>query len=185
MSSSEPTPSSQKRLDGIDLLRGLAIFFVLVEHVHIRLALAKVPYTKFLPAQLWHFLVGNGELGVQMFFAVSGFLIASISLRRWAPLSEIKVRDFYVLRFARIAPLFLLLLAVLSGLHFAHVPNYVVTARTGGLGRALLAATHVSHKRAGSSHLVSAGQLGHPVVSVSRGDVLSFLSPCLLPVCWQ
>jgi peptidoglycan/LPS O-acetylase OafA/YrhL len=132
--------SDWKTLDGIDLLRGLAIFFVLVEHVHIRLALAKVPYTKFLPAQLWHFLVGNGELGVQMFFAVSGFLITSISLRRWAPLSEIKVRDFYVLRFARIAPLFLLLLAVLSGLHFGHVPNYVVTPRTGGLGRALLAA---------------------------------------------
>src|SRR5580704_3371340 len=129
-----------KRLDGIDLLRGLAIFFVLVEHIHIRLALAKVPYTKFLPAQLWHFLVGNGELGVQIFFAVSGFLITSISLRRWAPLSQINVRDFYTLRFARIAPLFLLLLAVLSGLHFAHVHNYVVTARTGGLGRALLAA---------------------------------------------
>lgn len=143
MSSAEPTTrfsSSGKRLDGIDLLRGLAIFFVLVEHVQIRLALAKVPYTKFLPVQLWHLLVGNGELGVQMFFAVSGFLITSISLRRWAPISQIRVRDFYTLRFARIAPLFLLLLAVLSGLHFAHVPNYVVTARTGGLGRALLAA---------------------------------------------
>jgi peptidoglycan/LPS O-acetylase OafA/YrhL len=142
MASAESTiPSgSSKRLDGIDLLRGLAIFFVLVDHVHIRLALAKIPYTKFLPAQLGHFLVGNGELGVQMFFAVSGFLITSISLRRWAPLSQIKVRDFYILRFARIAPLFFLLLAVLSGLHFAHVHNYVVTARTGGLGRALLAA---------------------------------------------
>lgn len=129
-----------KRIDGIDLLRGLAIFFVLMDHVHIRLALARVPYTKFLPAQLAHFLVGNGELGVQIFFAVSGFLIMSISLRRWAPLSEIKVRDFYLLRFARIAPLFFLLLAVLCGLHFARVHNYVVTARTGGLGHALLAA---------------------------------------------
>lgn len=135
-------PSTQvngKRLDGIDLLRGLAIFLVLIDHVHIRLVLNKVPYNKSFPA-LAHFIGGNGELGVQIFFAVSGFLITSISLRRWAPLSQIKVRDFYKLRFARIAPLFLLLLAVLCGLHFAHVPNFVVTARTGGLGRALLAA---------------------------------------------
>ena len=141
MPAAPATPlGSWKRLDGIDLLRGLAIFFVLMNHVHIRLVLQKVPYTKFLPAQFLHFLVGNGELGVQMFFAVSGFLITSISLRRWSPLSRIRVRDFYLLRFARIAPLFFLLLAVLSGLHFAHVPYYVVTARTGGLGRALLAA---------------------------------------------
>jgi peptidoglycan/LPS O-acetylase OafA/YrhL len=45
-----------------------------------------------------------------------------------------------VLRFARIAPLFFVLLAVLCGLHCARVPNYIVTERTGGLGRALLAA---------------------------------------------
>ena len=132
--------NSERRIDGIDLLRGLAIFFVLIDHVSIRLAGAKVPYRAFLPPQLAHFLFGNGELGVQMFFAVSGFLITSISLRRWSPLSRIKVGQFYILRFARIAPLFLLLLAVLCGLHFAHIHNYVVTARTGGLGRALLAA---------------------------------------------
>ena len=129
--------SNSKRLDSIDLLRGLAILLVLLDHVHIRLALAKVAYAK---PQLAHFIAGNGEPGVQIFFAVSGFLITSISLRRWSPLSEIRIRDFYALRFARIAPLFFLILAVLSGLHYAHLPNYVVTARTGGLGRALLAA---------------------------------------------
>jgi peptidoglycan/LPS O-acetylase OafA/YrhL len=131
---------TSKRLQGIDLLRGLAIFFVLMNHVNMRLLIAKVPYTKALPAQLVHALVWNGEQGVQIFFVVSGFLIASISLHRWSPLSQIKIRDFYVLRFARIAPLFFLLLAVLCGLHFAHIHNYVVTARTGGLGRAFLAA---------------------------------------------
>jgi peptidoglycan/LPS O-acetylase OafA/YrhL len=142
MASAESTIriANSKRLDGIDLLRGLAIFFVLMNHVNMRLLIAKVPYTKGLPTQLVHLLVWNAQLGVQMFFAVSGFLITSISIRRWAPLSQIKVRDFYTLRFARIAPLFFLLLAVLSGLHFAHVHNYVVTARTGGLSRALLAA---------------------------------------------
>jgi len=129
-----------KRLDGIDLLRGLAIFFVLMNHVNIRLLGAKVLYTKFLPTQLVHLLVWNGQLGVQMFFAVSGFLIASITIRRWDSLSQVRLHGFYLFRFARIAPLMFLLLAVLSGLHFAHIHNYVVTAKTGGIGRALLAA---------------------------------------------
>lgn len=128
-----------KRLDGIDLLRGLAIFFVLMNHVNMRLLIARIPYSKGLPAQLVHSLVWNGQLGVQMFFAVSGFLITSITLRRWEPLSQVRVRDFYRLRFARIAPLLLLLLIVLSGLHFAQVQDFVVSAKTGGLGRALLA----------------------------------------------
>jgi peptidoglycan/LPS O-acetylase OafA/YrhL len=129
-----------KRLDGIDLLRGLAIFFVLMNHVNIRLLGADVLYTRFLPAQLVHFLVWNGQLGVQMFFAVSGFLITSITLRRWGSLGQVSLRGFYLLRFARIAPLLLLLLAILSGLHFAGLNHFVVPAKTGGLGRALLAA---------------------------------------------
>ena len=142
MASAEPTiqAGSWKRLDGIDLLRGLAIFFVLMNHVNIRLLGADVLYTRFLPAQLVHFLVWNGQLGVQMFFVVSGFLITSITLRRWGSLAQVRLRDFYVLRFARIAPLLFLLLAILSGLHFAGVHHFVVTAKTGGLGRALLAA---------------------------------------------
>ncbi len=133
-------PDSWKRLDGVDLLRGLAIFFVLMNHVNIRLLIAKVPYLKALPPQLAHSLVWNGQYGVQIFFAVSGFLITSTSLRRWGTLSRIHVGDFYRLRFARIAPLLLLLLAVLSALHFAHFKDFVVPSRTGGLGRALLAA---------------------------------------------
>jgi peptidoglycan/LPS O-acetylase OafA/YrhL len=128
------------RLDGVDLLRGLAIFFVLMNHVNMRLLGAKVPYTHGLPPQLVYSLVWNGQFGVQMFFAVSGFLITSTTLRRWGSISSVNIRDFYLLRFARIAPLLLLLLAVLSALHFAHVKNFVVSQKTGGLGRALLAA---------------------------------------------
>jgi peptidoglycan/LPS O-acetylase OafA/YrhL len=131
---------AQKRLDGIDLLRGLSIFFVLMNHVNIRLLGADVPYTKFLPAQLVHVLVWNGQLGVQIFFAISGFLITSISIRRWGSLPKVSLRGFYVFRFARIAPLLFLLLAVLCAFHFAGLHHYVVTSETGGLGRALLAA---------------------------------------------
>jgi len=131
---------SWKRLDGVDVLRGLAILFVLMNHVNMRLLGAKVPYTQGLPHQLVSSLVWNGQFGVQMFFVVSGFLITSTTLRRWGPLSAVSIRDFYLLRFARIAPLLLLLLAVLSTLHFAHLKYFVVPAKTGGLGRALLAA---------------------------------------------
>src|SRR5579862_5151592 len=105
---------SWTRLDGVDMLRALAIFFVLMNHVNMRLRFAKVPYTAGLPDQLVNSLVWNGQFGVQIFFAVSGFLITSITLRRWKSLSRISVREFYLLRFARIAPLLLVLLAVLS-----------------------------------------------------------------------
>jgi peptidoglycan/LPS O-acetylase OafA/YrhL len=129
-----------KRLDGVDLLRGLAIFLVLMNHVNMRLVIAKVPYMKDVPAQLAHALVWNGQFGVQIFFVISGFLIASITIRRWGSLRDVNVHDFYRLRFARIAPLLLILLAVLSALHFAHLKDFVVHAKTGGLARAVFAA---------------------------------------------
>ena len=128
------------RLDGIDLLRSLAIFFVLMNHVNMRLLIAKIPYTHGLPQQLTNSLVWNGQYGVQIFFAVSGFLITSVSLRRWPSLRQVSLRGFYLMRFARIAPLLLLLLLVLSVLHFAGLRDFVVSAKTGGLARALLAA---------------------------------------------
>ncbi|MGB6387087.1 MAG: acyltransferase [Terriglobales bacterium] len=124
----------------MDLLRGLAIFFVLMNHVNMRLLGAGVPYTHGLPKQLVSSLVWNGQFSVQIFFAVSGFLITATTLRRWGSLSRTSLRGFYLMRFARIVPLLLLLLALLSIFHFAHVKYFVVSAKTGGLGRALLAA---------------------------------------------
>src|SRR5215468_7685296 len=121
------------RLDGVDLLRALAIFFVLMNHVNIRLLIARVPYLAPVPRPVADALVWNAQRGVQMFFAVSGFLITSTALRRWNSISRVNVRDFYLLRFARIAPLLLLILAVLIALHLGHVNHYVVTEKTGGL----------------------------------------------------
>src|SRR6202035_2134261 len=117
---------SWTRLDGVDLLRALAIFFVLMNHVNIRLLHARVPYLKGLPHQLVNSLVWNGQFGVQIFFAVSGFLITSTTLRRWGSLAQVSVRDFYLLRFARIAPLLVLLLSILSILHYANISPFVV-----------------------------------------------------------
>jgi len=143
------------RVDGIDLLRGAAIFFVLMNHVNMQMMFAKVPYLMGLPAQLVYTLVWNGQLGVQMFFAVSGYLITSTSIRRWGTPGGMKVREFYWLRFARIAPLMILLLGVLSGLSLAGVKHFVVGPQTGGLGRALVAALtfHVNYLEATRGYL--------------------------------
>src|SRR5277367_279581 len=142
MTSTSPVNPARSwtRLDGVDLLRGLAIFFVLMNHVNMRLLGAKVPYTKGLPPQLVSSLVWNGQLGVQIFFAVSGFLITSTTIRRWGSLSRVSVRGFYLMRFARIAPLLVLLLIVLSFLDIAQFKDFVVSSKTGGLGQALFAA---------------------------------------------
>ena len=130
----------QQRSGVIDVLRGLSIVFVLLNHVNMRLFLAKLSYWQGLPEVLHDALAWNGQNGVQIFFVLSGYLITSTSLRRWGTLSSIRVREFYALRFARIAPLLLVLLAVLSALHFFGTPGFVVGQETGGLGRALLAA---------------------------------------------
>jgi peptidoglycan/LPS O-acetylase OafA/YrhL len=131
---------SWTRIDGVDCLRALAIFYVLMNHVNMRLLLAHIPYYKGFPNQLVWSLFWQGQRGVQIFFAVSGFLIASTSILRWESLSKVRLPDFYLIRFARIAPLLLTLLAVLSILHALHVHNYVVSAKVCGLPRALLAA---------------------------------------------
>jgi peptidoglycan/LPS O-acetylase OafA/YrhL len=124
----------------VDVLRGLAILFVVLNHVHMRLAIADIPYAADASKALIASLVWNGQFGVQIFFAVSGFLITSTALRRWGTLSNVSLREFYLLRFARIAPMLLALLAVLTVLHYANVSPFVVSEKTGGIGRALLAA---------------------------------------------
>jgi peptidoglycan/LPS O-acetylase OafA/YrhL len=143
------------RVDGIDLLRGAAIFFVLMNHVNMQLIFRDVPYMKDVPEQLQYTLVWNGQLGVQMFFAVSGYLITSTSMRRWGAPGALKVREFYWLRFARIAPLMILLLCVLSGMDLAGVKHFVVEPKTGGLGRALVAALtfHINYLEATRGYL--------------------------------
>lgn len=128
------------RVDGIDALRAVAILCVLMNHVNMRLFLARIPYSPLLPAQLVSSLMWSGQYGVQIFFAVSGFLITRNALVRWGPPSQLRIPAFYALRIARIAPLLLALLGVLAICHWAAVPGFVVPADGGGLGSALAAA---------------------------------------------
>ena len=129
-----------QRLDGVDVLRGLSILAVVLLHILIRFSFSHVRLGLDWPKYTRHFLFLNGGNGVTVFFAVSGFLITLTSLRRFGSLAAMRLRVFYRIRFARIMPLLLLLLAVLSVLHLLRVDGYVIQTKIFTLPRALLAA---------------------------------------------
>ena len=56
----------------------------------------------------------NGNYGVNMFFVISGFLITQHTLQRSGSLAQIKLKDFYIRRLARIMPCLVLLVAMVS-----------------------------------------------------------------------
>lgn len=118
--------TSSARNPGIDLLRGLAILLVILNHVGIRIRLTKTLLAAGLPGQLLNDLTFNGTEGVFIFFVISGFLIASNSIQRWGSLGTIDARAFYARRAARIVPCLVALVAVLSALHLGHVQDYVI-----------------------------------------------------------
>jgi peptidoglycan/LPS O-acetylase OafA/YrhL len=75
-----------------------------------------------------------------VFLVISGYLITSISLRRWGSLQSVKPIEFYQLRFARIAPPLLLLIAILIPLHLAGIPGFVIPQDKASLWKVALAA---------------------------------------------
>ncbi len=128
------------RFDGIDVLRGLSIFLVILLHISIRMNGAGHPFRNAMPPLLFHFLFRNGNNGVTVFFAISGFLITLTSIRRFGGLRAMRPAVFYRIRFARIAPLLLLVLALLSALHLLHAEGFTILPQRASLPRALFAA---------------------------------------------
>lgn len=87
---------------GLDALRGFAILIVIIHHVGL-----KFPATP--RTSLGSFFVDIGWGGVDLFFAISGFLITRILLKVEGPQG---IQGFFVKRFFRIVPLYLAALAL-------------------------------------------------------------------------
>jgi peptidoglycan/LPS O-acetylase OafA/YrhL len=128
------------RFDAIDLLRGFSILAVILLHASIFLRGAGHPVGTSFPHWLRFIIFSNGGNGVSAFFAISGFLITFISIRRFGSLSRMDPLRFYRIRFARIAPPLLLLLSTLSVLHLAGVKFFYIKPAVGTLPQALFAA---------------------------------------------
>jgi peptidoglycan/LPS O-acetylase OafA/YrhL len=120
-------PAPTRRNPGIDLLRGLSILFVILNHLGLRIPLKKTALADVLPPWFLSRLNYNGYEAVFVFFVISGFLIAGNALQRWGGLERIDVRAFYARRFARIVPCLLALVTVLAILHLLAVPDYTIS----------------------------------------------------------
>jgi len=88
----------------IDLLRGIAIFLVLILHFHLSYALTDSPLNVLLSKAAIKAVAVNGNYGVTMFFAISGYLITSTAINRYGSLGNIDLRSFYIFRLSRILP---------------------------------------------------------------------------------
>jgi peptidoglycan/LPS O-acetylase OafA/YrhL len=114
------------RSSRIDLLRGISILLVVIQHIAMRLDPNDGGLASLLPARVMDGLFMHGYEAVFVFFVISGFLIASNALSSWGRLDRIELRTFYARRFARIVPALLALVVVLSILHLGGVNRYVI-----------------------------------------------------------
>jgi peptidoglycan/LPS O-acetylase OafA/YrhL len=104
------------RIRSLDGWRAVGVSLVLVSHA---------PFTAGFPERYASVLerVADGELGVRIFFVLSGFLITYLLLEEAAAARAISLQRFYVRRALRILPIYftyLLVLGVLAALGLYH-----------------------------------------------------------------
>jgi peptidoglycan/LPS O-acetylase OafA/YrhL len=85
-----------KRVPGLDGLRGISIILVLCAHF------ARTP--DFYSPALWNPISALGNLGVRIFFVISGYIITLLLLREAEKTGKISVGQFYLRRVLRIFP---------------------------------------------------------------------------------
>lgn len=118
-----------QRNEFIDILRFISISLVLLHHFNIPYKLFETFLTfDFFNESFITMLARNGNYGVIMFFAISGYLITSHSLKRWNGIKNINSKDFYISRFARIIPTLVLLIVIVNILGFLGLKPFITQA---------------------------------------------------------
>lgn len=105
-------------------LRFIAAFVVIIHHLEQIKLFFGLPSIFFK----WHFIKIVGELGVTLFFTLSGFLITYLLLTEKERFGTIFVKEFYIRRVLRIWPLYYLIIGlglfVLPHIPFFNIPVY-------------------------------------------------------------
>ncbi len=169
------------RNPGIDVLRGLSIVLVVLFHINLRIPVQNSDLATFLPKRLLTTLTTNGFEGVFIFFVISGFLITSNMLVRNTSLAQVDLRAFYVRRAARILPLLLVLVGVLSLLHLVGVPSFTIDLERQTLGETVASALflHLNWYEATTGYLPGAWDVLWSL-SIEEAFYLGFPVLCVL-----
>jgi len=113
----DPTLERPRHIPSLDGLRALSILLVVAVH-----SLQHRSLTHRVPAVF--FVLGNGALGVEIFFVLSGYLITLLLLRERERRGAISLRSFYVRRGFRILPPLYLYIACMGVLAaWGHLPG--------------------------------------------------------------
>jgi peptidoglycan/LPS O-acetylase OafA/YrhL len=136
---------SGRRNSVVDILRGISILLVLLLHFHLTYHLNRGFFERFFSSDVLKSVFGNGNYGVVMFFVISGFLITSISLKRFGELKNLSLRDFYVFRFGRVAPNILLMLLIIVPLALGGVQIFQNNANGPSLWITVLSVLTFTH----------------------------------------
>lgn len=110
---SDPALKQATYIPTLDGWRALSIGLVILHH-------SQVQCTVPILGPLLQSLANFGEVGVELFFAISGLLICSRLLDEESRFGQISVKGFYVRRFFRILPaaiFYLLVIAILAAFH--------------------------------------------------------------------
>jgi peptidoglycan/LPS O-acetylase OafA/YrhL len=166
----------------IDLLRGVSILLVVIQHVAMRLDPNEGVLASLLPVRVMNGIFTHGYEAVFVFFVISGFLIASNALAFWGRLDRIELRTFYARRFARIVPALLALVVVLSILHLFNVNRYVIDQPGQSLPGAIASALgfYLNWYEASTGHYLPAGWDVLWSLSIEEVFYVAFPLVCLL-----
>ncbi|MEX2407714.1 MAG: acyltransferase, partial [Rhodovibrionaceae bacterium] len=130
-----PRPEDRRFLASLEGLRGLAALTIVLYHQRHALA---VVLDRLLPGslELLQPVIVNGRMAVDLFFILSGFILAYVYLGERAPLDGPSWRRYLLYRVARIYPLHLFMLALwvpyILFLVTAVHPEQSFAGRTGG-----------------------------------------------------
>ncbi|TRW23034.1 acyltransferase [Flavobacterium zepuense] len=104
------------RIKSLDGIRAISILMVLFGHASA--TMPKVQYTEyFFP------FIFNANLGVKIFFVISGYLITKLLIVEREKTGRIDIKDFYLRRIFRIFPVFYLYILVILFLKFTFFPD--------------------------------------------------------------